>query len=192
MRFHHLFAGEGQELPREPRRALRRAQDFREIALQRGAFRGAVEGSLCKAADDGQHVIEIVRDAAGQPRHGVLLFLAEALLLGESAGVDRRTLLDVIGASVIGSRFVDYKTEPLLRDDYSATFTTAMMVKDVDLVLDQAAASDVELPLTRELRSLLDEAIAGGHADQDFASLVLHLRERAARAPKSEREQVIT
>ena len=45
-------------------------------------------------------------------------------MLGESGGVDREKLLEVIGASVVGSRFVAYKTAPLLDDDYSATFTT--------------------------------------------------------------------
>ncbi len=43
--------------------------------------------------------------------------------------------------------FVEYKTEPLLRDDYSATFTTAMMLKDVDLVLDLASERRLELPV---------------------------------------------
>lgn len=113
---------------------------------------------------------------------GTAELLAEALVLGEEAGVDRQTLLEVIGASVVGSRFVDYKTQPLLQDDYSATFTTSMLVKDVDLVLDLAHDTGVELPLTNELRTLLEDACADGHADQDFISLLLHLRERTDRA----------
>jgi 3-hydroxyisobutyrate dehydrogenase-like beta-hydroxyacid dehydrogenase len=120
---------------------------------------------------------------------GTAELLAEALILGEAAGVDRRTLLDVIGASVVGSAFVDYKTEPLLRDDYAATFTTAMMEKDVDLVLDLADQLEVGLPLTRELRSLLEAASESGHADQDFMSLVLVLRERAANAQPANRKR---
>jgi 3-hydroxyisobutyrate dehydrogenase-like beta-hydroxyacid dehydrogenase len=120
---------------------------------------------------------------------GTAELLAEALVLGEAAGVDRRTLLEVIRASVVGSAFVDYKTEPLLRDDYSATFTTAMMEKDVDLVLDLADELEVGLPLTRELRSLLEAASESGHADQDFMSLVLLLRERAADAQPANRKR---
>ena len=69
---------------------------------------------------------------------GTAELLAEALVLGEAAGVERRRSSTSIGASVVGSRFVTYKSEPLLRDDYTATFTTAMMEKDVDLVLDLA------------------------------------------------------
>jgi 3-hydroxyisobutyrate dehydrogenase-like beta-hydroxyacid dehydrogenase len=108
---------------------------------------------------------------------GTAELLAEGLVLGESAGVERATLLEVAGASAVGSPFVKYKTEPLLRDDYSATFTTAMMLKDIDLVLELAGESDLALPLTRELRPLLDSLAQAGHADEDFMALYLQLRE---------------
>src|SRR5205823_1918353 len=101
---------------------------------------------------------------------GTAELLAEALVLGEAAGIERKALLEVIGASVVGSQFVEYKTGPLLEDDYGATFTTAMMEKDVDLVLDLFAEVGVELPLTRELCSLLEAASEAGHADEDFIS----------------------
>jgi 3-hydroxyisobutyrate dehydrogenase len=110
---------------------------------------------------------------------GTAGLLGEAIVLGEASGLDRRTLLDVIGASVVGSRFVEYKSEPLVRGDYSPTFTTAMMRKDVGLVLDLAGDTGVELPLTDALGALVDAACEDGHADQDFSALVLELEERA-------------
>jgi 3-hydroxyisobutyrate dehydrogenase len=113
---------------------------------------------------------------------GTAGILAEAVALGEAAGIERRTVLEVIGASVVGSAFVEYKSEPLLRDDYSATFTTAMMAKDADLIRALAVEVGTDVPLTDELRSLLDEACERGHADEDFMSLLLLLRERAAEA----------
>lgn len=113
---------------------------------------------------------------------GTAQLLAEALVLGEAAGVDRRTLLNVIGASVAGSAFVEYKTEPLLAHDYSATFTTSMMAKDVDLVLDLSEEVGADVPFARELRSLLDTASESGHTDADFMSLLLVLEERADKA----------
>jgi 3-hydroxyisobutyrate dehydrogenase-like beta-hydroxyacid dehydrogenase len=119
---------------------------------------------------------------------GTTELLSEAVVLGEAAGLDRKALLDVVNQSVVGSPFVEYKSEPLLRDDFTATFTTAMMMKDVDLVLDLARSVDVELPVTEELRSLLDAACEGGHADQDFMALVLELKERSgARTPTRNR-----
>ncbi len=121
---------------------------------------------------------------------GTAELLSEALVLGESAGLDRRQLLELIGASAIGSPFVGYKTEPLVRDDYAATFTTEMMIKDVDLVLALARGSEVELPFTQNLRSLLEDAAAGGYRDLDVMGLFPHLQARSARQASTTRDRV--
>lgn len=107
---------------------------------------------------------------------GLAELMAEALVLAESSGVSRRALLETMGSSAAGAPFVKYKTEPLLRDDYSATFTTSLMEKDVDLILDAAAAAGARLPLAEELKELLREAIEAGHGDRDFMALYLHRR----------------
>ena len=112
---------------------------------------------------------------------GTAELMSEALVLAESAGVDRASLLEVMGGSAVGSPFVRYKTEPLLNDDYTATFTTEMMLKDVRLVLGLAARTQVPLPLTGVLLELLTEATKAGHGDIDFMALYLHLRARGAR-----------
>jgi 3-hydroxyisobutyrate dehydrogenase-like beta-hydroxyacid dehydrogenase len=115
--------------------------------------------------------------------------ISEALVLGEAAGVSRAALLDVMASSAAGAPFVKYKTEALLRDDFSATFTTALMEKDIDLVLDAARDAGVELPLAREVKTHLRAAIDAGYADDDFIALFLHLRSAsslaAAAAPSS-------
>jgi 3-hydroxyisobutyrate dehydrogenase-like beta-hydroxyacid dehydrogenase len=108
---------------------------------------------------------------------GLAQLMAEALVLGESAGVARRELLEVMGNSAAGAPFVKYKTEPLLRDDYSATFTTALMEKDVDLILDAADDGGVVLPVARELKAVLRAAIEAGYGEDDFMALYLNLRD---------------
>ena len=102
--------------------------------------------------------------------------MSEALVLGEASGVSRAALLEVMASSAAGAPFVKYKTEPLLRDDFSATFTTALMEKDIDLVLDAAGEAGVELPLAREMKTHLRAAIDAGYGDDDFIALFLHLR----------------
>jgi 3-hydroxyisobutyrate dehydrogenase-like beta-hydroxyacid dehydrogenase len=102
--------------------------------------------------------------------------MSEALVLAEASGVSRAVLLEVMASSAAGAPFVKYKTDALLRDDFSATFTTALMEKDIDLVLNAAAEAGVELPLAREMKAHLHAAIDAGYGDDDFIALFLHLR----------------
>jgi 3-hydroxyisobutyrate dehydrogenase-like beta-hydroxyacid dehydrogenase len=113
---------------------------------------------------------------------GLAELMAEALVLSEASGVSRAALLETMGDSAAGAPFVKYKTEPLLRDDYSATFTTRLMGKDVDLVLAEAASAGVALPLTSELRKRIAAAIDAGYGDDDFMALYLDLRAQSSEA----------
>ena len=111
-------------------------------------------------------------------------------MLGEAADVPREALLEVMGSSAVGAPFVKYKTEPLVRDDYSATFTTTLMEKDIDLALDAADEAGVERPLTREMKSHLHAAIEAGYADDDFIVLFQHLRNASGLSKRHDQEVV--
>jgi 3-hydroxyisobutyrate dehydrogenase-like beta-hydroxyacid dehydrogenase len=50
------------------------------------------------------------------------------------------------------------------------------MEKDVDLVLDVADESGVDLPVAKEMKSVLRAAIDAGYGDDDFIALYLFLR----------------
>lgn len=113
---------------------------------------------------------------------GLAELMAEALVLSEASGVSRAALLETMGDSAAGAPFVKYKTEPLLRDDYSATFTTRLMEKDVDLVLEEAASAGVPLPLAAELKRRIRATVAAGYGDDDFMALFLNLREHSTEA----------
>jgi 3-hydroxyisobutyrate dehydrogenase-like beta-hydroxyacid dehydrogenase len=120
---------------------------------------------------------------------GTAELLGEALVLGELGGVDREKLLETIGASVVGSRFVEYKTKPLLEEDYSATFTTNLMLKDIGLVLGLASERGVDLPFAEGLSDLLEDAVARGHGDQDFIALFRRLQEARVMGPPAARDR---
>jgi 3-hydroxyisobutyrate dehydrogenase-like beta-hydroxyacid dehydrogenase len=107
---------------------------------------------------------------------GLAQLMAEALVLGEASGVSRAALLETMGSSAAGAPFVKYKTEPLLRDDYSATFTTSLMEKDLDLVLEAAESAGVRLPVADELKALVRSTVEAGYGDDDFMALFPHLQ----------------
>jgi 3-hydroxyisobutyrate dehydrogenase-like beta-hydroxyacid dehydrogenase len=134
-------------------------------------------GPTVHEVGDGEQA-RVVKLAINLMIAGLAQLMSEALVLGEASGVSRDALLRVMASSAVGAPFVEYKTEPLLRDDYSATFTTALMEKDVELVLDAADKAGVTLPLAHDLKELLRSAIDGGHGDDDFMALFLHLRRR--------------
>jgi 3-hydroxyisobutyrate dehydrogenase-like beta-hydroxyacid dehydrogenase len=140
----------------------------------------AAIGATIRHVGEGEQA-RIVKLAVNLMIGGLAQLMSEAIVLGEAAGVSREALLEVMGSSAAGAPFVRYKTEALLRDDFSATFTTALMEKDVDLVLAAAEEAGVELPLAGELKALLRAAIEAGHADDDFISLFVHLRSTSGR-----------
>ena len=135
-------------------------------------------GPTIRLVGDAEHA-RIVKLAINLVIAGLAQLMSEALVLGEASGVSRAALLETMGNSAAGAPFVKYKTEALLQDDYSATFTTSLMEKDLDLVLEAAAAARVRLPLAGELKTLVRSAIDAGYGDDDFMALFLHLRSEA-------------
>lgn len=138
-------------------------------------------GRTVHKVGDGEQA-RVVKLAINLVIAGLAELMAEALVLAEASGVTRAALLETMGDSAAGAPFVKYKTEPLLRDDYSATFTTRLMEKDVDLVLEEAASAGVSLPLAVEMKGLVHAAIEAGYGDQDFMALFLRLRDQSTEA----------
>ncbi len=110
---------------------------------------------------------------------GTAEVMAEALVLGEASGLDRATMLEVMGASAVGSPFVKYKTAALVAEDYSATFTTSMMHKDLQLAIDAGQGVGVPLPVTALVGKLLEDCMATGMGDADLMALLPRLAREA-------------
>jgi 3-hydroxyisobutyrate dehydrogenase-like beta-hydroxyacid dehydrogenase len=110
---------------------------------------------------------------------GTAQLMAEALVLGERNGIDRATLLGVMGGSAMGSPFVRYKTDALVAGDLTSTFTTTGMYKDLALALECARAVDLGLPVTAQVQQLLLGCVAQGMGDLDFMALLPRMRREA-------------
>ena len=77
----HLLAPERQELARQRLGAGGRGDDRVEIAAGRGAGGETIQREAGAADDDREQVVEVVRDAAGQPPDGVHLLRLTQLVL---------------------------------------------------------------------------------------------------------------
>jgi 3-hydroxyisobutyrate dehydrogenase-like beta-hydroxyacid dehydrogenase len=157
------------------------------LAIIASGAKGAYEHGEAVLRDIGPNVFyvgageeaRIIKLALNLMIAGTTQLLAECVTLAEGHGVDRKTLLDIVGASAVASPFVKYKIEPLLADDYSSTFTTRLMRKDLDLVLDAAADAGVPLPVTAVVQQLLQACISTGLGELDFMSLLIRLQREA-------------
>jgi 3-hydroxyisobutyrate dehydrogenase-like beta-hydroxyacid dehydrogenase len=113
---------------------------------------------------------------------GTAELLAECIALAEAHDVPRDKLLEIVGASAVGSPFVKYKTGPLLANDYTSTFSSRLMHKDLDLALKSAAAGGVPLPVTAVVHQLLQACMSTGLGDLDFMALLTRLQREAGQA----------
>jgi 3-hydroxyisobutyrate dehydrogenase-like beta-hydroxyacid dehydrogenase len=117
---------------------------------------------------------------------GTAELMAEALVLGEANGLDRAQMLEVMGQSAVGSPFVKYKTAALVANDYSTTFSSAMMYKDLALALECANGAGVPLPVAACIQQLVRGCMSSGMADLDLMALVLRLEREAGRESLAE------
>lgn len=146
-------------------------------------------GSLLR--DIGPHVFHvgegdaarIIKLALNLMVAGTAELLAECVALAEAHDVRRDKLLEVVGASAVASPLVKYKIGPLLADDYTSTFSSRLMRKDLDLALDAAAAGGVPLPVTGVVQQLLQACMSTGLGELDFMSLLVRLKREAGQTP---------
>ncbi len=105
--------------------------------------------------------------------------LAEALVTGEANGLDREQMLEVMSASAVGSPFVKYKAGPLVADDYSPTFSTELLAKDLGLVVECAAGAGVPVPAIEAARGIVERCLEEGLGELDMSVVVPLLRREA-------------
>jgi 3-hydroxyisobutyrate dehydrogenase-like beta-hydroxyacid dehydrogenase len=109
----------------------------------------------------------------------VIQSLIETSLLVEASGVSRRAYLEFVNESAMGSAFSAYKTPALVGLDWTTTFTSTLLRKDLDLGLEAAGQAPLALPVTEAVREQVQAAIDAGYADDDFASMLV-VQARAA------------
>lgn len=98
--------------------------------------------------------------------------LAEALAIGKRGGVEWEQMLDVMAASAIGSPLLKAKSGALKNRDFSATFTCLQARKDLSLISGAAAAGGIPAPVAEIAARLIEDCIANGGGDEDYAAMI--------------------
>lgn len=179
------------------RRLAHEAADLRIDALDApvsGGEQGAIDGALtimiggsaavyerCRPIFDvlGKTVVHLGDSGAGQVAKacnqmivGVTIgVVAEALLLGKSAGVDPRRIREALLGGFAQSRVLETHGARMLDAAYTPGFRARLHQKDVRIAREIASQYDAPTPLTDELAILFDELIAAGGCNLDHSAL---------------------
>jgi 3-hydroxyisobutyrate dehydrogenase len=113
--------------------------------------------------------------------YATLAGLGEALAIGRRNGLDWEQMIDVMAASAIGSPLLKAKSGALKAHDFSATFNCLQARKDLTLINGAAAASGVPAPVAAIAARLIEDCIAMGSAEEDYAAMIQAV-ERAAQS----------
>jgi 3-hydroxyisobutyrate dehydrogenase-like beta-hydroxyacid dehydrogenase len=103
--------------------------------------------------------------------------LAEGFVFAERLGIDAATFLQLVLATPARSDAALAKGEHIVQGAFEPPASRIRQhLKDVELMLQAAAAAGQRLPLTQVHAALLRAAVAAGEGDLDNAAIVLQLR----------------
>jgi len=95
----------------------------------------------------------------------------EAMSLVDAGGLDRDKAISILNGGAPGSGILKRIADRMAANDFSPTFALRWMAKDVTYALADASARGVSLQTASAALSVLQQAIAQGHGDEDFAAV---------------------
>ena len=109
------------------------------------------------------------------------LALAEGLVFAERLGLDPAAFLDVARGSASYSQVMETKGPKMVRGDFSPEGRVKQTLKDVRLMLDQAAIAGQKLSMLGVHADVLEACVRAGEADLDNSAVIKEVRRRKAK-----------
>jgi 3-hydroxyisobutyrate dehydrogenase-like beta-hydroxyacid dehydrogenase len=106
------------------------------------------------------------------------LALAEGLVLAERLGLDVKTFFDIARGSAAYSQVMDTKGGKMVTRDFTPHGRASQALKDVRLMLAQAARAGQELPACEVAAAVLEGCVRAGEGDLDATVIVEDIRRR--------------
>ena len=104
--------------------------------------------------------------------------LAEAIALGEKAGLEKEVLLDVLGQTAVLTPGQKAKLDNVRRERYPTQFALSLQQKDLRLIMSEANEVSVPMPATVVALQMYTAALAKG-MDADFSILIKFMEQLA-------------
>lgn len=102
--------------------------------------------------------------------------IAEAVALGERAGISRKQVIDILSAGAGSSGVFNAKKEKLLNDDYSPHFSAALIYKDLGYLLELAGELQHDADLAQTTRQLYERTLNDDPHARDFSVIFEYLK----------------
>jgi 3-hydroxyisobutyrate dehydrogenase-like beta-hydroxyacid dehydrogenase len=107
--------------------------------------------------------------------------LAEGLVFATRLGLDPQAFLKIAHGSAAYSQVMDTKGPKMAASDFAPEGRVRQTLKDVHLMLDQAARCGQELPLLEVHRDVLLACVAAGEGDLDNSVVINEIRRRSGK-----------
>jgi 3-hydroxyisobutyrate dehydrogenase len=104
--------------------------------------------------------------------------IAEAVALGEKAGLDRNRLLDVLSQTAVVAPAHVGKLARAMKNDYSPQFPIRLMNKDFGLILNLARTVGARMPAATAALEINARQSDEG-TEQDFSAVILQMEKQA-------------
>jgi 3-hydroxyisobutyrate dehydrogenase-like beta-hydroxyacid dehydrogenase len=104
--------------------------------------------------------------------------IAEAIVLGEKAGLDRHRLLEVLAETAVVAPAHLGKLQRAMTGDYSPQFPLRLMNKDFGLILYLAATVGARMPATEAAFEVNARQSDQGQ-EQDFSAVIVQMEKQA-------------
>ncbi len=102
---------------------------------------------------------------------GIMATLAEALSLGETAGIEKKEVLDILSVGGGNSLVLNAKKGKLLEGDFSTHFSNALIYKDLQCVMDLAYEQKRSCFTGAMTKELYARTFEMGIGQEDFAAI---------------------
>jgi 3-hydroxyisobutyrate dehydrogenase-like beta-hydroxyacid dehydrogenase len=104
--------------------------------------------------------------------------IAEAVALGEKAGLDRNRLLNVLSQTAVVAPAHVGKLQRAINGDFSPQFPLRLMNKDFGLILNLAATVGAQVPTTEAAFEVNAREMDEGK-EEDFSAVILQMEKQA-------------
>ena len=104
--------------------------------------------------------------------------IAEAVVLGETVGLNRERLLEVLSKTAVVAPAHVGKLARVAINDYRPQFPLRLMNKDFQLILSAAAEAHLSMPVTEAAFRFNSEELAH-HDEEDFSAVLRRMEEVA-------------